>query len=531
MHTLAGLAGDNAPVPFQAAPGDGVSSCELDLESLRAALGDPHANVRRSALRLAAERIPVRQKKQVNVAAPLALLHGDLFRMSTDPDAGVRFQLALAIGRCDDRRAAHALATLLDQDNSRWLQLAVLCGVGHDPWPLLRELLEDTDRARRHTVFLEHASEQFGLRASDGRLAESLGWLTADVDRSRSVGGLATLAGLSRGLFARGKSLSDLRLSAELLPKRVTDKIRDIVSSATAVAQNSDQAVEDRTRAIAVAVSGEPVAVDEWIRELAQPSQPQPVQSAAVWAAAQTDSPGAWHDLFDRWSSHTRATREAMLGEAFRSPAGVEALVVALETDILSADELPASTREILAQLHAESLRRRVQPILATAAPADRSEVVARYADVANRRGDSARGAGIFKQNCQSCHAVQGVGQQVGPDLASVASRRSEQLLVDILDPSRQVSPDYISYLLQTKDGRIMTGLIAAETADRVTLRREERQQDTIPRSSIEQLRASGKSLMPDGLEQKLTPDELADLLEFLHDPEGTRKGAGRSNG
>jgi putative heme-binding domain-containing protein len=114
---------------------------------------------------------------------------------------------------------------------------------------------------------------------------------------------------------------------------------------------------------------------------------------------------------------------------------------------------------------------------------------------------------------------VQGIGQQVGPDLASVASRRTEQLLVDILDPSRQVSPDYISYLVETKDGRIMTGLLAAETADSVTLRREERQQDTIPRDNIEQLRASGKSLMPDGLEQKLTPDELADLLEFLHHP------------
>jgi putative heme-binding domain-containing protein len=238
-----------------------------------------------------------------------------------------------------------------------------------------------------------------------------------------------------------------------------------------------------------------------------------------VWAAAQTNSAGAWQNLFDRWSSHTRATRDVMLGEALRSPAGVEALVAALETDVFSAHELPAGTRETLAQLHDESLRRRLQPILAAAAPADRSEVVARYADVANRRGDSARGAGIFRQNCQACHAVQGIGQQVGPDLASVASRRTEQLLVDILDPSRQVSPDYISYLVETKDGRIMTGLLAAETADSVTLRREERQQDTIPRDNIEQLRASGKSLMPDGLEQKLTPDELADLLEFLHHP------------
>ena len=71
-----------------------------------------------------------------------------------------------------------------------------------------------------------------------------------------------------------------------------------------------------------------------------------------------------------------------------------------------------------------------------------------------------------------------------------------------------------------TKDGRVLNGLIAGETTESVTLRREEGQQDTIPRSDIEELRASGKSIMPDGLEEKLTPDQLADLLEFLHHPD-----------
>ena len=71
-----------------------------------------------------------------------------------------------------------------------------------------------------------------------------------------------------------------------------------------------------------------------------------------------------------------------------------------------------------------------------------------------------------------------------------------------------------------TKDGRVLNGLIAAETTESVTLRREEGQQDTILRNDIEQLRASGKSMMPDGLEQKLSPDQLTDLLEFLHNPD-----------
>ena len=179
-------------------------------------------------------------------------------------------------------------------------------------------------------------------------------------------------------------------------------------------------------------------------------------------------------------TTQRRRARQCSI-EALRSTAGIDALVSALEADILSAEELPASTREVLGQLQDESLRRRVQPILAAVIPADRAEVLARYADVASRRGDAARGASIFKQNCQTCHAIQGVGQKVGPDLASVASRRTDLLIVDILDPSQQVSPDYVNYLAVTKDGRVLSGLIAAETTESVTLRREEGQQDTIP--------------------------------------------------
>jgi putative heme-binding domain-containing protein len=82
------------------------------------------------------------------------------------------------------------------------------------------------------------------------------------------------------------------------------------------------------------------------------------------------------------------------------------------------------------------------------------------------------------------------------------------------------VLPDFVSYVAVTKGGRVLSGLIAAETAESVTLRREEGKQDTIPRSEIEQFKASGKSMMPDGLEQTLTPDQLVDLLEFLHDPD-----------
>jgi putative membrane-bound dehydrogenase-like protein len=511
LHTLDGLDAIGATN----SPGDDSADADtlaLDDPSLRHALKDADPHVRQHAVRLAALR-----KKNVD----------ELLDLANDLDSCVRFQLALAIGPSNDPRAASALATLLERDDSPALRRALMCGIGRNPWPLMRELLEDEGSALQHASFLEEVSEHFGLQASEKSLAECLEWFAAESARSQNAGGLATLAGLSRGLFARGRSLRNPGLPGELLPKRVTERVHNIVLSAAGVAVDTNQTENDRTRAAVIAANGEPADVERLVRELVQPTQPQLLQSAAVRAAAVARSSGAWQVLFDQWASHTTATRTAMLADALRSSAGLQALVSALEEEIVSAEELPASTREVLGQLHDESLRGRVQPILAAVVPADRAQVLERYAGVTGRRGDAARGAGIFKQNCQACHAIQGVGQKVGPDLTSVASRRTDLLIGDILDPSQQVSPDYMNYVAVTKDGRVLNGLIAGETTESVTLRREEGQQDTIRRADIEELRASGKSIMPDGLEEKLTPDQLADLLEYLHHPEVNQQSDG----
>jgi putative heme-binding domain-containing protein len=298
------------------------------------------------------------------------------------------------------------------------------------------------------------------------------------------------------------------------------DRLRESVLAAEAIVEDTSRTIDDRTRATVIAANGDSPEIERLAREIVRPSQPQQLQSAGVWAVSGAKSAAAWKSLFDQWVGHSISTRQVILEQALRSPVGSDALVAALEADILSAGELPATVRDGLSQLSDNSLRGRVQPILAAIVPADRDEVLARYADVAKHRGDSPSGAQIYKRSCQTCHAIQGIGKSVGPDLTSISSRRSELLLVDILDPSRQVSPDFVNYVALTKGGQVLSGLIVAETAESVTLRREEGELQTILRTEIEQLRASGKSMMPDGLEQNLTPEQMTDLLEFLHQPD-----------
>jgi putative heme-binding domain-containing protein len=150
----------------------------------------------------------------------------------------------------------------------------------------------------------------------------------------------------------------------------------------------------------------------------------------------------------------------------------------------------------------------------------DRQRVVERFAPALKLSGNRSTGAAAFGKNCLACHYLQGRGVRVGPDLSGISARPPEDLLVAILDPSRQVAPEYAAYEITLTDGETVTGLYASETETRITVRRPGVQDANIPRHQIRSLETTGKSLMPDGLETGMSQQDLADLLSFLRDPD-----------
>src|SRR5207237_1112770 len=123
----------------------------------------------------------------------------------------------------------------------------------------------------------------------------------------------------------------------------------------------------------------------------------------------------------------------------------------------------------------------------------------------------------VFRKNCATCHRLENEGVEVGADLRSALPNKTpEQLLVDILDPSREVDPRYLDYLVVLTSGRVATGMIAAETAASVTLRRAEKVEETILRSRIDSITGTTKSLMPENLERQLSHQDMADLIAYL---------------
>lgn len=135
--------------------------------------------------------------------------------------------------------------------------------------------------------------------------------------------------------------------------------------------------------------------------------------------------------------------------------------------------------------------------------------------------GDAQRGQQLFTHGvtiqCRNCHQLAGVGKQVGPDLGDIGARlKKDKILESMLEPSRTVDPKFSSFVVETVDGRIMTGLVKSRTNDQLVLVTPDARAVVLPMDQVELLVRQPKSLMPDLLLRDMTAGQVADLLAFL---------------
>ncbi|WP_161602080.1 PVC-type heme-binding CxxCH protein [Tautonia marina] len=159
---------------------------------------------------------------------------------------------------------------------------------------------------------------------------------------------------------------------------------------------------------------------------------------------------------------------------------------------------------------------------LLAALDADAAEKLARIETLLPlvEQGDVYRGQAVFnseKAACRTCHAMGYVGGKVGPDLSRIGGIRTERdLLEAIAYPSASFVRSYETLVVATVDGQVLSGLIGDEGPDHVTLVLNADESIQIARDAIEEMQPGTTSIMPAGLDEQLTPQELADLVKFL---------------
>ncbi|WP_169972954.1 PVC-type heme-binding CxxCH protein [Tautonia rosea] len=146
-----------------------------------------------------------------------------------------------------------------------------------------------------------------------------------------------------------------------------------------------------------------------------------------------------------------------------------------------------------------------------------REQVLARIRDdLSEANGDPIAGRLVFDRVCAQCHQMYGKGEQVGPDLTGNGRGSYEQLLSNVLDPSLVIGASYQGTIVATADGRILAGLVEEDNDRRIVLKLQGGERAVIPRDQVEEVQVSPVSLMPENLEEQITPSEMADLIAFL---------------
>jgi putative heme-binding domain-containing protein len=134
--------------------------------------------------------------------------------------------------------------------------------------------------------------------------------------------------------------------------------------------------------------------------------------------------------------------------------------------------------------------------------------------------GDVRRGQVVFngtKAQCAACHKIGYKGGLTGPDLTRIGGIRTERdLLESIAFPSASFVRSYEAVRVVTLDGRTLSGILKSDAPDEIVLTVAADKEERIPRADVESMSPSAISVMPAGLDQQLTPQELADLVAFL---------------
>jgi putative membrane-bound dehydrogenase-like protein len=260
----------------------------------------------------------------------------------------------------------------------------------------------------------------------------------------------------------------------------------------------------------------------QWMEELIQSSVDEPTQSAAIQAFSWSNHPELTDRLVEQFRGMTPSVQLVALRCLTSRPDRLERLAQALEGQQIHRSQIPPDIRQSLLSGKDPGLSDRFKKSLSQVS-ADRASTIERYQRAMESMGlskaDTVAGKAVFKNACAQCHRLGDIGNDVGPPLQQLSEKSPLQLLEAILDPSMEVDPKYTAYSILTEDGVVINGLIVQESGNQIVVAEAGGKQTTLDRQSIEQIQSTGLSLMPNGLEEQVTPEQMIDLIGFLLNP------------
>ena len=459
-----------------------------------ATLADRDARLREHAI-VYAEKLIARTPLSPALAAKLSAL-------VNDPDDRVRFQLAFTLQSSPGLAAAYAQLAARDFAEP-WISAALLSAPpAVVNGTLLTTMTRDLATAKKAAPFVAKLIE---IRAA----SKPTEGYAALIDFVAQPGTSPLwLRALGEGLRRAGTTIAKADTS---------HKLSAVFTRAATTAADTKAPSASRLEAIELLNVAAYTQSREPLMSCLAPGQPAAIQSAAIKAVAQHTTPEVTAALIRSWPHYEPAAKDAALATLVAREDRANALLNAIKAGTIKPAEIPASQVQSLAHHRSPAIVALAKIALASVIPPSRAEVTVKFQPAITAAGDAARGLTQFQTRCIVCHKAGNTdGIAVGPDLITVKTRGRDGLLTAILEPHKDVAPQYIAYDVTTKDGNAYTGIIARDDATGLALKIMGGAEVALARANIRGSSSSGKSLMPEGLEAGMSVQDMADLLTFI---------------
>jgi len=464
---------------------------------------DEHASVLRHAVRLA--------EKDPRLSQDVAWINRD------EPELALQRLLTIshikASGSKSTEIAARAIADLLRAGSrDAYQRAAALAAVSHDVGDVFWQAIRDHAKLGDPQTLamlrsLARLAAAGGQAEEIERVVKAINAVLID---NAPEAARQAVAGIVEG--SRQRRID----AATVLTGRSAQVLAKLIDEAAVGAADATRSADRRIADVQILSLGTYAKAGKTLAGLIGGQEPPELQVAAVAALGAFADPAVGADLTKAWPRMTPAVRAAALDVVLSRPVHARAFLTAIEQDRIPATDLDATRLTRLVKSSDAEVRRLAERVGQKSKLSPRADVVAAYQKSLELKGDAARGKVLFTQNCATCHRIADVGTEIGPNLSAMKARGAEAVLLNVLDPNREVNGQYVEYLVETKDGRSLSGLLASESSAAVTLLKPGGQTETIARAEIDKLRGTGLSLMPEGLERTLDPQAVADVIAFV---------------
>ena len=445
----------------------------LDEGDLSRALSDQSSTVREHGLKLYRPKF--------------SKLKGKVIALANDVEMRVRFQAAFELGDLQGGDVAEALAKIVIRDGGDpWMYSAVMSMHPRLALPVF----SGVQRLDQKNKILGQLAFCIGARNEAEEVNQFIEMISKNEKRAEY------LLRLEKGL-----KLAQSDLNA--YPKAV--RLKEAVNP-TALGAEIMRNLEG---------GGVLVRITESSSWLFEPSKPLAEQADSLREAALSGDDQTGENILESFFKLSPLLQVEVIEVLLGKESWTLSLLKFAEKTEIATNEIPLLHQQRLLQHSNEEIRKRAI-VLFSQENNPRHQVVEKYRAALKLPGSVERGRRIFSENCMGCHKLGKIGFEIGPDLKTVKSRTPEAILIQILDPNRELLANYMQYFVALTDGRVVTGQIVSESSASLVLKRAGGVKETLFRKNVKSITSSEKSLMPEGLEAVIDHQAMSDLIAFL---------------